>query len=207
VGARSGGRYNFLGVKYIIGSKAGAPADGDIVPVFDQDPDINIYLNRSALTRALFVGRAVVVPTHDAAWAAVRADGFDPATTVILESGVPLSNTPQSSLTITRYDPEQITIQVETDQAGYLVLPDAYYPGWRAEVDGQPAPIHRANFAFRAVYVPEGMHTVQWIFDPLLWKTGLAISAATLVMLGGWLGVAVWHARRNRVPPRPQNVL
>jgi multisubunit Na+/H+ antiporter MnhG subunit len=44
---RSSAAYNLLGPKYIVASKAGAPADGDIVPVFDADPDINIYLNRA----------------------------------------------------------------------------------------------------------------------------------------------------------------
>ena len=65
---RNSGRYNFLGIKYIIASKAGAPADGNIIPVFNEDPDINIYLNQDALARAIFVGHAIVVSDHDQAW-------------------------------------------------------------------------------------------------------------------------------------------
>jgi hypothetical protein len=183
---RSSGRYNFLGVKYIIASKAGAPADGDIVSVFEGDPDINIYLNRAALARVLLVGRAVTVPDHDAAWAAIRADDFDPTTTVIVEGGQPLETRPNSALTILEYGLHTVTIAVETDQPGYLVLSDAYYPGWQATVDGQPEPIRRANFAFRAVYVPAGQHIVKFVFTPIIWKTALGVSGLTLLLLSGW---------------------
>ena len=199
---RSTGRYNFLGVKYIIASKAGAPADGNIVPVFDGDPDINIYLNQDALARALFVGQAIIVPNHDAAWEAIRADTFDPATTVILEEDQPpsppprlpaSSSQPTSTLSILQYDLHTITLAVATDQPGYLVLPDAYYPGWQATVDGQPEPIRRANYAFRTVYVPAGQHTVQFVFDPLIWKVGLVVSGLTCAC--GWVS---WVAKSRK---------
>ncbi len=185
---RSSGRYNLLGIKYIIASKAGAPADGDIVPVFDGDPAVNIYLNQAALPRALFVGWTVVVPDQEAAWEAVRAEDFDPATTVVLEEGQSLDINPNSTLAILRYDPDTVTIAVETDRPGYLVLPDAYYPGWQATVDGQLAPIQRANYAFRAVYVPTGEHTVQFSFEPVIWTVGLLVSGVTVLGLVVWVG-------------------
>jgi hypothetical protein len=188
-------RYNFLGIKYIIASKAGAPADGNIVPVFEGDPDINIYLNQDALARVLFVGRTIIVPDHQAAWEAIQADDFDPVTTVVLEQAQPedslpvqvVDTHPTSNLAIVEYDTDAVTVTVTTDQPGYLVLSDAYYPGWQARVDGQPAPIRRANYAFRAVYVPAGEHTVQLFFDPLIWKVSLGISGLTLLVLAIWI--------------------
>jgi hypothetical protein len=188
---RASGRYNFLGIKYIIASKGGAPADGNIVPVFDADPDINIYLNLAALPRLLFVGQAVVVPDHDAAWQAIRAPDFDPASTVILEAGQPLNTKPKHELALLHYDLQRVAIAVTSDQPGYLVLADAFYPGWQATVDDQAVPIRRANYAFRAVYVPAGAHTVQFLFDPPLWRIGLAVSSATLLFLLGWAARAL----------------
>lgn len=185
---RSTGRYNFLGVKYIIASKAGAPADGNIVPVFDGDPVINIYLNQDTLPRVLFVGHTIIVPNHDAAWAALRADDFNPVTTVVLEGGQPLDTQPVHTLSIRQYDLHTVTIGVDTNQPGYLVLSDAHYPGWQATVDALPTPIERANYAFRAVYVPAGQHTVQFVFNPWLWKAGLTVSGITLLILLGWVG-------------------
>jgi hypothetical protein len=186
---RSSGRYNFLGIKYIIASKAGAPADGDIVSVFEGDPQVNIYLNQAALARVLFIGRAVLVDDQAAAWEAIRADTFDPKTTVILEGGQPLATEPNSSLSILEYAINRVEIGVETDQPGYLVLSDAYYPGWQATVNNEPAPIRRANYAFRAVYVPPGRHIVRFVFQPLIWKIGLITSGVTLLCLLVWAGV------------------
>ncbi|MCB0213662.1 MAG: YfhO family protein, partial [Anaerolineae bacterium] len=185
---RSTGRYNLLGIKYIIASKAGAPADGNIVSVFEGDPQINIYLNQDALARVLFVGQSTVVADHDAAWEAIRADSFDPATTVVLEGGQSLDTQPNSTLAIIDYTIHRVVVAVETDQPGYLVLSDAYYPGWRATIDQQPATIERANYAFRAVYVPEGQHTVEFVFNPPIWQIGLAVSGVTALVLLGWAG-------------------
>ena len=83
---------------------------------------------------------------------------------------------------------------VETDQPGYLVLSDAYYPGWRATIGRQPAPLERANYAFRAVYVPAGQYTVEFMFEPLIWRIGLGVSAVTLLALLGWGGLAFYAA-------------
>lgn len=57
-------------------------------------------------------------------------------------------------------------IEVETDQAGLLVLHDIYYPGWRASIDGTPTPIYRANILFRAIEMPKGKHTVRFEYAP-----------------------------------------
>jgi uncharacterized membrane protein YfhO len=61
-------------------------------------------------------------------------------------------------------------VVVESDAAapGYVVLNDPWHPWWRATVDGQEAPILRANVLFRAVAVPAGRHVVRFEFKPLL---------------------------------------
>jgi len=74
------------------------------------------------------------------------------------------------------------------------VLTDAYYPGWRALVDGLETPIYRADLLFRAVYLPAGQHRVEFIYDPLSFKLGAAISLAALLGLVG--GTAWWSRRR-----------
>ena len=39
-------------------------------------------------------------------------------------------------------------------------------------MDGQPAVMERANLAFRAVYVPQGTHTVRWTYRPASYRVG-----------------------------------
>ena len=127
---------------------------------------------------------------------AVQSDDFDPTTTVILEGGQNLATDPTSTLAIWEYELHTVTISVETDQPGYLVLPDAYYPGWQATVDDRLAPIERANYAFRAVYVPAGKHVVKFSFNPLIWKVGLGLTTLSSLFLLSWLGLW-WRSQRR----------
>lgn len=60
------------------------------------------------------------------------------------------------------------TLKLETDVknpgGAWLYYADAYDPGWRAYVDGRQVAIEEANFAFKAVRVGEGRHSVQFRF-------------------------------------------
>jgi uncharacterized membrane protein YfhO len=86
-------------------------------------------------------------------------------------------------------------IDVAAPRDGYLVLTDAYYPGWIATVDGQSAEIERANIMFRAVRIPAGQHRMEMRYQPQSLALGLLISIGTAVFLVGvWLSVR----RRNR---------
>lgn len=60
----------------------------------------------------------------------------------------------------------RVTINVESERDAWLLLADVDYPGWSASVDGQPAPIFRANLAFRAVQIPPGAHSVIFSYQP-----------------------------------------
>ena len=87
---------------------------------------------------------------------------------------------------------QRVTLRVNTPQAGWLVLADSYYPGWRATVDEQAAPVLLANYLFRAVAVPEGQHVVVFTYSPEGYGMVLAVS------LVGWLGIIAWVARRKK---------
>ena len=68
--------------------------------------------------------------------------------------------------------------------AGYLVLPDAYAPGWQAQDEGgMRCPVLRANGLFRAVRLSAGNHTVTFSYFPDSFKLGLYLS---------FLGAVVW---------------
>lgn len=61
-----------------------------------------------------------------------------------------------------KYEPEHVSIQVESETGGYLVLTDVFHPYWSASVDGSVAEIIPAFHAFRAVKVPAGSHKVDF---------------------------------------------
>jgi len=84
----------------------------------------------------------------------------------------------------------KVVIDAVAPRAGWLLLSDTWYPGWKATVDGRPAPVLRANVAHRAVPLPPGNHRVVFSFRPASTARGFVISAAGLaILLGGVVGL------------------
>ncbi|MBI2370187.1 MAG: YfhO family protein [Deltaproteobacteria bacterium] len=81
------------------------------------------------------------------------------------------------------------------------MLLDAHYPGWRARVNGREVPVLRANYAFRAVRIPEGESTVVYFYAPAAVRVGLVLSGLGLVLVAG-VAVACLRARRKPVAPQ-----
>ncbi|MGD2105330.1 MAG: YfhO family protein, partial [Anaerolineae bacterium] len=202
MGERGSPLFNLLGVKYVLADKGKSPGDEPLVPVYSGS-EIDVYLNKSALPRALFVTRQRVVSDHEEAWQAIHAPTFDPSRVVVLEREGTRPAQPTNELTepsrisFVRYGLNRVELTVRCSESGWLVLSDVFYPGWRASVDGRPTPVLRANYTFRAVGVPAGDHTVSMVFAPRIWYVGLALSAIT------WLALAVAALRSLRASSLP----
>jgi hypothetical protein len=131
-----------------------------------------VYENPRALPRVM------VVPDYQAAdFDALLRTGWpdvDPRRTVLLEE--PPIMLPRSgdakpaagAARILHYGNTEIDVEAEAPDGGFVVLNDAWHPWWRAEVDGQPARILKANVLFRAVPVGPGMHHVHFTFEPFM---------------------------------------
>jgi hypothetical protein len=137
---------------------------------------------------------------------------FDPAQTVLLHldprrpdpppmPARPDTSHPASRVAVLEYKPEEMLLQAEMEQPGYVVLSDTWYPGWQALLDGQPAHIERANLVFRAIYVPQGTHTLRVYFCPSSYTWGWRLSLGTLLLLV--LGSFV-SARQAAARPEPR---
>ena len=197
-GGRSTRLYDLLGVRYVLGSKDVTLDWTKFSLAYGGDAAVDVYRNETALPRAFLVHRAIVADGHEDAWARIHQADFDPASTVILEGGSSLDQQPgfPSAVEVVRYEPDALEIEVNAGAEGYLFLSDPFYPGWRATVDGQPSPILRANYAFRAVAMPAGEHRVTMTFRPSSWYLGLGASLLTLLIVVIAGGVAL--ARKLR---------
>ena len=98
--------------------------------------------------------------------------------------------------TLRSYAPERIVVETESDGAGLLVLRDAFYPGWRATIDGAPAEIYPADILLRGVAVLPGRHEVVFVYDPPAWRWGRILSGGGILL---WLLLWGW-GRLNRKP-------
>jgi hypothetical protein len=162
-----------------------------------------ILENRRPLRRAWLASRVVQMPGREAIEAIVREgkmpDGsvFEPYRTALVEEAVPCAGGDLGTAAearIEQYEPRRVVVKTRAAGEGFLVLGDGHYPGWRARIDGRPAHVYRTDSVLRGVIVPAGEHRVEFVFRPksLIW--GLAISAASGLML---LGVLCWRYRRR----------
>ncbi len=207
VGFRGSPSYNVMGVKYLIGGKKEPPGDTTfIVPVMDADPDVTVYLNTRALPRAMVLFQTDVVADHDAAFSAVHQDDFDPATRLVLEEGVALEQEAgQATIETARYDLNHVAFNVTTDRPAYFFLSDIFHTDWQATVNGRPAPILVANYAFRAVYLEAGSHRIEMDFVPTGWRAGVALTTLSWLAIAG---IVVFLARAGMIggksAPQPE---
>jgi len=187
LGSRSGRLYDFLNAKYIIGHKDVVLDWDKFELAFDGDPLVNVYRNTRVLPRAFVVYEAWSVNGHEDAFAAIHRDEFDPSAMVVVEQGRALSaaGLASSEAHIVEFGANALTVHVEARAAGYLVLSEVFYPGWEATVDGASTQIERANYAFRAVYLPEGSHEVRFRYTPSTWRWGVLACLLTWASLTG----------------------
>lgn len=187
---------NMLNVEYFIFTPGSSnPERYAPLELVQQNDEGTIYRNPQALPRAWIVHQVEVIPDENAQLDRLASQSFDPATTAILATAAPQiapasiqEPTPQ-----VRYAPNQATVRASMSAPGLLVLSDGYSDDWNVTVDGQPAPLYRANYVLRGVWLPAGEHVVVFSYRPQAFLIGGAISLATLVVLGVY---ALWHALR-----------
>jgi hypothetical protein len=92
----------------------------------------------------------------------------------------------------------RLRVQLKGSPSGMLVVSQADVPGWRARIDGQPAPLYRAYGLVQALVVPPGTHEVILEYWPESFALGRAISLATLALVAGAVGWASIRVKQRR---------
>jgi hypothetical protein len=190
---------NSLAVKYLI-----APPKADLGrlgwhPVLDTI-ECSVHENPHALPRGYMVGNSAVMGS-DEVLRFVNSSDFSPTSTVVLEAGdadaaVTTASLRSSLVAVTADEPERFAASAETDGQAWFVLMDQKLPGWRAELDGRPCHIYRANGVGMAVRIGPGKHVVQFSYREPGFRAGLTVSAASAFLYVCVLGL--WLARRRR---------
>jgi hypothetical protein len=143
------------------------PGDLDMIA---RTTDAYVYENPRALPRVMFVHDYRVVDFETiirSGW----PTAVDPRHTLLLEHAPahpPGGAAGDGTARIVKYANTEVTVDTESAFGGFLLLNDAWHPWWRAEVDGAPAPILKADVLFRAVQVEPGRHRIRFVFHPFL---------------------------------------
>ncbi len=196
---------DLLGVKYVLTTHyLPNPSWREVY----RDKTIAAYENLEVLPRVQIIPTAQVSPLAE-----------QPLTTSDLRATLWLEQTPSDAnalipaspqlreARISRYTANDLFVDVNLSDRGWLLLTDAYFPGWKAyirpfggdESDETEIPIERANGAFRAVYLPEaGQWTVRFVYTPMSFKLGLYTSFVALMTTSLLLLYWLWGRYTQR---------
>jgi uncharacterized membrane protein YfhO len=118
--------------------------------------------------------------------------GFDPAK--------------NGTISLTSYAPDELVYKSSASSDQFAVFSDMYYgpdKGWQAYIDGVKAPHIRADYALRAMKVPQGDHEIKFRFEPKSYKIGELISlvCSALILIILLYGLYRWLIKAEPTPP------
>jgi hypothetical protein len=118
---------------------------------------------------------------------ALKAVATAPPGTIVLEERpgfASIANTPEDpAVRLESYRRNSIALLVDAPRPGLVYASESYFDGWTATVNGEPARILPADYAFRAVVVPAGPARVEFHYWPPGLTLGLMISGAAIIGL------------------------
>lgn len=149
-----------------------------------QDKSVVVYQNKNVFPRASFSSNWEYIP-EDQTLSALNNSNFplDSKITIDKPVGFDKTGTVVTSISYESYSPERSVLKVDTSAPGFLFTSDAWYPSWSVKVDGEGAPIYRADYIFRAAAVPAGSHIVEFYYAPKSLKVGEILTLVSLFLL------------------------
>jgi len=178
---------DMLSVKYILSKeKIEAP---DISEAFKRKK-VSVYENKGCMPRAFIQMKAFHVDTPETAANAIKAEGYEPISELIIEKAPTQAWEIDAKpgirpLRITKITNNEVNIKA-AGGPGWLVLNDTFCDGWICEIDGKSTPIYAANLAFRAALIPDSAsHDVCFRYQPksVLYGEILSFSGLAICLL------------------------
>lgn len=137
-------------------------------------------------SRVRVLSQARFVDSTASALTILADEGFDPQREIVLEGKPAIDDATQAGTGSAVIEPTrgstEVRIRASTSGGGWLQLSDSWYPGWKVYVDDRPNRLYRSDGLFRAVWVPDGDHSVRFRYQPLSFT------------LGSWLSLLAWMA-------------
>ncbi|MDR0604558.1 MAG: hypothetical protein LBG80_09680 [Bacteroidales bacterium] len=177
---------NMLNTKYFIFNYSSAP-----------------FVNTEVLGSAWFVDNVCMVnnaneeldslKTINPAFTAVVNKEFSP----MLSNWKPKSDT-NSEIVLKEKIPNKCVYTVSAKKDELAVFSEVYYPKyWKIDIDGKPANMLRANYTLRAMFIPQGEHTITFQFEPTNWIMVRKITLISSIFIILLLLYAIYYSYKN----------
>ncbi|MCX6273373.1 MAG: hypothetical protein NTU44_19565 [Bacteroidetes bacterium] len=104
----------------------------------------------------------------------------------------------RGNILLKSYKPDQLIYETTSPDKQFAVFSEIYYPkGWKASIDNIPASFTCVNYLLRGMEIPAGNHSVEFRFDPGIYRTGNAIAYAGSILLLISLIVGFFFAKKT----------
>ena len=164
--------------------------------------DATIYQNEDALPRTWLVTDQKVVKSDARQLSYIGSPSFDPLHVLITGTklrGLAVSTSAgpvPGEAGISRYEPEQVSIQVHSEPALGARAVGRLLPGVARHGRRPPCPDRQGRLPVRGVPVTPGTHRVELVYDPDSFHIGLLVSLVVLLTLAA---MTVLGVRRRRL--------
>lgn len=176
---------NFMGVINMLNAKY----------VIQRDPQSNqdvAQQNPEALGNAWFVQNYRLVPDANAEMTALQT--LNPKQTALIDQRyaddlkglTTLQYDSTNTIQLVAYQPDQLKYESKAKSEQLAVFSEIFYKGntdWKSYIDGKEVPHIRVNYLLRGLRIPAGTHTIEFKFDPPVWKTGMTIDLVSNIAL------------------------
>jgi hypothetical protein len=163
--------------------------------VMNYNDKIQIYQNRNSFERVRLYTDFIVMNDEDSFNCIFSHDCFAPETRIILPpdsvteiilSKKPAQDVKQGNVKIIANSDSELIVEIETSSPSYLSVANAFFPGWRAWVDGNEEKVLRSNYTFQAINIKSpGKHRINYKYIPFEFEIGIfaSITTATLLLI------------------------
>ncbi len=165
------------GVAYQIAAKPTSYASQE---VFAGASGMKVYKQPDAFPRAWAVRKLIRVQSGDQAnWYIMNRldDLHNEAVMFEALPALPACSATAGEAVVLKEDRgSRVGLSVRLNCPAMIVVSDTYFPGWRAYVDGAPAPIYQVNAAMRGILAPAGVHSITMRYRPMTVYAGAALT-------------------------------
>ncbi|MES2760657.1 MAG: YfhO family protein [Bacteroidota bacterium] len=105
----------------------------------------------------------------------------------------------EGKINLKSYKPNDLVYETETADKEFAVFSEIYYPkGWNAYIDGTLTPYACVDYLLRGMEIPAGKHTVEFKFEPAIYKTSNTISIIGSVLVLLSVAGAIYLANKKK---------
>ena len=135
------------------------------------------------LERAYFIKEVISTSSKDLI-SKISDKNFNPKNTAVIEEKIDLPKKLSiGKVSITKYSPNEKTIQTEVIGSGFLILADSFENGWKVYENGNESKLFRVDSALQGIQVKNGKNTYTFKYEPRSFKVGAVVSLFSLGLL------------------------